>query len=90
MYSGVRHGKCPRRLVSSSKKCLQPCQQPYLFTIDLIFGFPYYFSSDNPIGGIACRILVVRAPVEGSAYYFLVLPYCNQEKKLGAIRLADN
>ena len=39
-------------------------------TIDPIHGYPYYFSSENPIGGIACRILVVRAPIEVSAYYF--------------------
>ena len=54
-------------------------------TIDLISGFPYYFSSENPIGGIARIILVVRVPIEVSAYYFLVLPYCNQEKNLGAL-----
>ena len=65
-----------------SKKCFQPCQQPYSFTIDLISGFPYYFSSENPIGGIACIILVVRAPIEGSAY-FRFYPTAIRRKNLG-------
>ena len=50
-------------------------------TIDPKSGFPYYFSSENPIGGIACRILVVRAPIEGSAYYFRFFPIVIRRKK---------
>ena len=50
-------------------------------TIDPISGFPYYFSSENPIGGIVCIILVVRAPpIEGSAYHFRFYPIVIRRK----------
>ena len=65
------------------EKCLQPYQPPYLVNhrADLWIS-DIILVLTAPIGGVAYIILVVRAAIEGSAYYFRFYPIADSRKIL--------